>query len=141
MSGKKPKHPRDPSQLAKLMAASLAIFLSTPVSAAEWVFITSGQNMPVYLDTSSISARGSDLVVWLKYDYSQMPSKDAEYSIDKVELRCTHRQMRTLSVIKYNANGSVIRTTEFPDDPFYDIPPETVALGLYQRICERQFSN
>lgn len=113
-----------------------AIPIATLIAAASWVDLGPTKDKShVYLDIASIESSKGTRWVWLKYDFSRVPTEIARYSIKRVEMRCYDRTFRFVASTDYAPSGSILFSGERTDLPFNAIVPDSVGAQVYDLVC------
>lgn len=89
-----------------------------------------------YIDTSSIDNSGPYTRFWLKRIGKKLKTskpKDTQESIMLYEMSCSSKQIRAISGIFYNFDGSIDSENSIRDWNY--IPPDTIFEALMQRVC------
>lgn len=121
-----------------LIIAAAALAAYSPASAATWVKVAkTSTGSVIYIDSTSVTY-GSDYVdAWFRSDQSADATKKTREVKELLRFRCKARQMATVSVTAYRANGSVdfSNTTNELLLSFEPIVPDTVGEDMAGWVC------
>ena len=123
--------------MKKLLCLSLAALVSTSSMGADWeLSVKDIENGDFYIDTSSIDNSGLYTKVWVKRIGKKLKTskpKDAQESNMLYEMSCSSKQIRYLSGVFYNFDGSMGRENTVGDWNY--VPPDSIFEALMQRVC------
>ena len=123
--------------MKKLLCLSLAALVSTSSMGADWE--DNGANISgdkYYIDTSSIDNSGLYTKVWVKRIGKKLKTskpKDTQESKVLYEFACASKQIRILSGVFYNFDGSMDSENTVSDWNY--VPPDSIFEALMQRVC------
>lgn len=119
----------------------LAICLSAPASAANWIYATTTvDDADWYIDSETIEDRSGFRYFWIKIDASK--DTTVEYYEDKrrYKAKCSSRKLGLISWAEYDREGRVVDSRNFPDYTYVDsnmkdVPPDTVGDTVLTLVC------
>lgn len=125
----------------------LAVYLvamPTLSFAAQWEAVSKTNNATVYVDKLSVISAADTRKVWVLFDFTS-PTQDEgsqkqfQSKMSMTHLKCSERvfavSQQTLYTGKMGA-GDVLRTSKYPLD-FDDVPPDSAAEMIMQRVCPK----
>ena len=122
-----------------LGAATALVMAATPAFAADWVYVTTGEDGTVYYyDADTVRRSGNQVTVWENWDHSR--DKTTEYRERKVQIRydCAERTITFLYSIAYYPDGTsksfTWKTYEQETDP---VAPATLGESRLEAACAR----
>lgn len=114
------------------------VLLSAPVSAAEWVYVTTNsKRADLYYDRSSVRRVGNYLAVWEKADYTRDQSTSDHESKQLWYYDCANDLKALKSWTTYGPNGSV-KLSKTNHDYLLDwspAVPDTVGWTFQRLVC------
>ena len=122
-----------------LCLAVFALGLATPAVAEDWVWggISSDNNITMFGDVDS----RTDDRAWFEYRYAkpQKHSSGKFYNTDKalVEMDCSGKRRRILTVTWYSKSGNVIGSYTPSYAEWSYVIPGTVGENEYKFVCNR----
>ena len=132
----------------KRIVIFLALICSSPVSAeADWQYVTTGSSGSVYVaDVNSIRERAPiDILrpfavrtMWVKGNHSENSTVKYRTSTALYAFDCSARTIAQLSIVQYNANGSVYSSSSDTTDSHYDydpVVPDTIGESFLDKAC------
>jgi len=133
----------------KLGVVLIGLFILTyaEVWGEDWKLYGSNDRVFGYYDTQSITRPSQNVViVWTRWDYKGkgvlfMVGKfgkeyeNLSYSKQFLEINCSERKNRGLSLINHDNKGNVIESTSSPSDWNY-VTPGSLGESLYKEVCK-----
>ena len=121
-----------------LLSFLLALSLSSPSQASNWMRIDETRNHAIYyLDVDGVRPWKAYKSAWLKIDRSRDNTFSYDHSIDMWLVDCARRSLALKSSHSYSADGAIIRSDDFDE---YDLKwqaavPESVGETILDRTC------
>lgn len=127
----------------------IVFFFSMEGWGADWKYYTiDGVGSSLFYDTQSVS-RGQEITtVWIKMIFSdkakvmatkKSPEIDGieniSHAIARMEINCSSNEQRTLSEVGYSSEGTVLYSSDVPDQ-FLVAPPDSIGARLVKIICK-----
>lgn len=106
--------------------------------------ITETQTGTVYhLDPSTVAGPREARVAWISSDHSKDKTMAARTGKELIQVDCETGATKTLSHIRYDANGEVITSfnTEPSDAETSYYPPGTVGAAAPREMCDPKYDN
>lgn len=129
----------NPGGRMRYAALSLSlVLLSTPASAADWVYVgTATTRAAYYHDPSSVRRVGDHLAAWRKVDHSRDRTVSYRESKSLWYFDCARDVQALKSFINYGPSGSVMSSHTISDYSLEWTPPapETVGWTFQRLIC------
>lgn len=122
-----------------MRAAALLLMLLLPADAeaANWMRAAQGGNGTVAeFDQDTFRVAGDEVTAWIAYDFSRDRTERARSAKSRVKVNCASWSSKTLSMIRYAADGSVMQDTKSPFASFEEIIPESLGDELAQSLCD-----
>lgn len=91
------------------------------------------------------NSHSGNFTFWVKFAYPSQKiknkkggwiTKQSEYSLERWSIYCETKKYAILSYVDYNSKGEVISSEKLYGE-IKDIVPETVAEGIYSKVCGR----
>ena len=114
---------------------------------ADWELYSSSEKVFYYYDAQNITRPSKNVVrVWEKWDYTEKGVMDMVGSFGKeyenlshtiffLEINCSKKKNRGLSLTHYDHKGSVVYSISSPSE-WRSINPESMAEKLYKKVCK-----
>lgn len=110
--------------------------------ASNWVELSKGDDMTIYIDNSSLAPVKNYKKIWVKFDYKTPKEVKGEPAVfyDSVMhlwvFDCKERTSTTTQRILYKS-GDVLHAYQFPLEAsqFSDVPPDTIAESVMGYVC------
>ena len=118
--------------------AAAAIAVAAPASASSWIKLgrTSTGGI-LFIDTESLNTSGDHTDAWFKIDQTaDQTTKDREAK-QMMRFRCRSKQVATMSVISYGADGRITYSKSTPEFmlSFEPLVPDTVGETMSMAAC------
>lgn len=119
----------------------LALMLVTSFAWAEWVIVSSTDQVNYYVDPATIRKNSNLRKVWTIQDLKQR-HKDGEISRrSRNEYDCDGERYRVLALTTHSepmANGTTLTTNDFEiPDRWTQIAPETISERVLKIVCAK----
>ena len=129
-----------------LFLAAAALLGATPALAAEaWQFIIQNKSgVKIYVDPASIQRDGSKITFWQKWDLTELDKPDSDNASTAkyhAVIDCASRQQMLLAAMKFDSDGKMIKSFEWPADKpdWRAIPEGSVGATLADKMCNGTF--
>lgn len=134
-------------RMTVILVIGLSIFSYVKVWGTNWKIYFSHELGSFYYDPQSITRPAKNIVrVWERNDFTEKGRIDCVEKLGKeyenvnrmisfIEINCSEKTRRFLSMIYYDNRGRVIYSSPSPTESSF-IPPETAIENLYQAICQ-----
>lgn len=116
----------------------MVIALATAPTPPDWIVITtSASGSRLSVRKGSITAGDTAPKVWIRTDLSKVAPDGSSYLLQRIQFSCSYETIRTLSVISYRADGTVVESDHIPAYDQKDEPviPDSVAYRLAAVVC------
>ncbi|MDT9598543.1 surface-adhesin E family protein [Sphingosinicella rhizophila] len=112
------------------------ICVSSPVAAADWVFVTDDKNGGlVYLDKDSRRVAGSSIQIWAKIDQRADKSTTDHLRKDLLLIDCSDRTWALKQTLSYGPDDSITHSNVSPSPVFRAVVPETLMESIAEVVC------
>jgi hypothetical protein len=122
----------------KILLASLLIFFTGSVRA-EWIQISSNDDVIFFIDYSTIRKEGNFRKVWELQNLKKRHESGALSFRGRYEYDCKQERNRNLSMSSHSerfAGGAVILAVDIVGD-WQEIPPDTTASKYFKAACSK----
>ncbi len=121
----------------KKVAAVLSAFaLLTPAPArAEWVQVASNDQMRIYIETDSITSRGTDVFFVMRSLYAFPNKVGAIANVSSDSINCLTGVRATYRMIGFNGSGRVVFDENQGVGRAKAFPPGSMGAAIYDFVC------
>lgn len=124
--------------LSGLICSVLALSWSLPVSAANWVHIsTDGDGDSYYQDATSARRSGNYVTIWEKTVFQKVKSDGEAYSVSQYRYDCANETQTLLHLVSYDSDGKVLGTFSWKgvEQTANAVVPDTIGRQAFEAIC------
>lgn len=126
--------------MARLILLTLTLLGSVP-AYAEWVLVSSSENMIVYMDPDTVRRKENIVKVWDLEDFKTLQTRGAISFLSTKSLMmydCTEEQYRILAIYEYPGQmGSGTPVSSFTDpSKWVPVMPGSVGYVKWRILCE-----
>jgi hypothetical protein len=118
----------------------LTLLLASGSALAEWQLIAiNDQDSMFYIDPATIRKDGNMRTFWRKSEFKSRGNTGSMSTRAKIEIDCKKEAYRFFAVTGFaesNLSGRMFFSTDFPNDPFIAIAPDTIDSTFMQRVCK-----
>lgn len=120
-----------------LLGLTLTTCLTAPAAAETWYEVGTTDTEIGYADADSIQSNGGNvlLTAFQGFETAQGDSSDIYYAKHRIEIDCSSRQLRELSIDTYDVARTFLGQANF-DAGWMTIEPNTFGESYRQVACE-----
>mgnify|MGYP000853967442 CR=1 FL=1 len=125
--------------LAAMKVAIVAMTLAaSPATAVDWSYLAEDQGIKFYMDFNSIKKTDAGYLNYLmKYEFQTPRDKNIYSAVQNVEVNCSDKQSRIISITTYDRNGSMIQMGANNLEKFAKINPDSMEQVAWESICPK----
>jgi len=118
----------------------LALLFVSGSAFAEWQLISiNDQDTMFYIDPATIRKDGNMRTFWRKSEFKSRGNTGDMSTRAKIEIDCKKEAYRFLAVAGFsesNLTGKMNFSTDFPNQPFIAIAPDTTDSAFMKKVCK-----
>jgi hypothetical protein len=137
-------------KLGIMLATAVIIFGYAEVWGVDWKLFAETDLYECFYDAEDTTPSSKNIVdVWAKLEYTKKGITeivkefgkhyaDLSYSLELLEINCTEKKERILSITEYSAEGKILYANSVQGRPpaWKIIPRESVDESLYKTVCK-----
>ena len=137
-------------KLGVILVTAVIIFGYGEVWGADWKLFAETDLYECFYDAEDTTPSTKNIVdVWAKLEYTEKGITgivkefgkhyaDLSYSLELLEINCTEKKERILSITEYSAEGKILYANSVQGRPptWKIIPRESVDESLYKTVCK-----
>ena len=110
---------------------------------SEWIYAsTSVENESYFFRNKYIEKKDNKITIWLRVNLKMSLEVNKKMYFDAYKLllvvfNCNNNQIKTLQLIYYSHEGETLQSTNYTDDEFTYVVPNSVMENVLSQICNK----
>lgn len=136
--------------MAKILSIGFILFYGVEGRGADWKWYAETDSYECYYDAEDATPSSRNIVdVWTKLEFTKKGVSgivkefgkhyaDISYSLELLEINCTDKKDRILSITQYSADGKILyeKSAQSRRPAWKTIPRESMDERLYNVVCK-----